>query len=183
MISHPLLVTKIDLEVRHVRNEALSYPTSSLVEPFVNKITMLTRMMKTCFQDDETRKTYLGMLTALDDAVGRIVNHLKRLPLKVPFLSQGWQWFVDDRMTYKEEGKERSIFDDTVIIFTSTNGALTPEVQYWKKTNMTKNPTHRRALEQEVAQTRPWEAAWAPCSRGEPGFLPLSQIWTRFSRK
>ena len=58
-------------------------------------------------------------------------------------------------MTYKEEGKERSIFDDTVIIFTSTNGALTPEVQYWKKTNMTKNPTHRRALEQEVAQTRP----------------------------
>ena len=24
------------------------------------------------------RKTYLGMLTALDDAVGRIVNHLKR---------------------------------------------------------------------------------------------------------
>ena len=89
MISHPLLVTKIDLEVRRVRNEALSYPTSSLVEPFVNKITMLTRMMKTCFQDDETRKTYLGMLTALDDAVGRIVNHLKRLPLKVPFLSQG----------------------------------------------------------------------------------------------
>ena len=179
MISHEL-VAKIDLEVRHVRNEALSYPTSSLVEPFVNKITMLTRMMKTCFQDDETRKTYLGMLTALDDAVGRIVNHLKRLPLKVPFLSQGWQWFVDDRMTYKEEGKERSIFDDTVIIFTSTNGALTPEVQYWKKTNMTKNPTHRRALEQEVAQTRPWEAAWATCSRGEPGFLPLSQIWTRF---
>ena len=78
MISHPLLVTKIDLEVRRVRNEALSYPTSSLFEPFVTKITMLKRMMKTCFQDDETRKTYLGMLTALDDAVGRIVNHLKR---------------------------------------------------------------------------------------------------------
>lgn len=32
------------------------------------------------------------------------------------------------RMTYKEDGKERSVFDDTVIIFTSTNGALTPEV-------------------------------------------------------
>ena len=31
-------------------------------------------------------------------------------------------------MTYKEDGKERSVFDDTVIIFTSTNGALTPEV-------------------------------------------------------
>jgi len=30
-------------------------------------------------------------------------------------------------MTYKEEGKERTIFDDTVIIFTSTNGALTPQ--------------------------------------------------------
>jgi len=60
------------------------------------------------FQEDETRKTYLGMLTALDDAVGRIVNHLRR-------------------MTYKEDGKERSVFDDTVIIFTSTNGALTPE--------------------------------------------------------
>ena len=39
------------------------------------------------------------------------------------------------RMTYKEEGRERSIFDDTVIIFTSTNGALTPEVQYIGKTN------------------------------------------------
>ena len=75
MISHGILA-KIDLEVRHVRNEALSYPTSSLFEPFVNKMTM----MKTCFQDDETRKTYLGMLTALDDAVGRIVNHLKRSP-------------------------------------------------------------------------------------------------------
>ena len=37
------------------------------------------------------------------------------------------------RMTYKEEGKERTIFDDTVIIFTSTNGALTPEVHHWKK--------------------------------------------------
>ena len=87
MISHPLLVTKIDLEVRRVRNEALSYPTSSLFEPFVTKMTMLKRMMKTCFQDDETRKTYLGMLTALDDAVGRIVNHLKRwrLLLKVLF--------------------------------------------------------------------------------------------------
>ena len=32
----------------------------------------------TYFQEDETRKTYLGMLTALDDAVGRIVNHLRR---------------------------------------------------------------------------------------------------------
>ena len=42
------------------------------------------------------------------------------------------------RMTYKEEGRERTIFDDTVIIFTSTNGALTPQVQYWKKKNLTK---------------------------------------------
>ena len=37
-------------------------------------------------------------------------------------------WYEMRRMTYKEDGKERSVFDDTVIIFTSTNGALTPEV-------------------------------------------------------
>ena len=36
-------------------------------------------------------------------------------------------------MTYKEDGKERSVFDDTVIVFTSTNGARTPEVENWKK--------------------------------------------------
>ena len=37
MISHRL-ATKIDLEVRHVRNEALSYPASSTFEPFVNNV-------------------------------------------------------------------------------------------------------------------------------------------------
>ena len=78
MISHRL-ATKIDLEVRHVRNEALSYPASSTFEPFVNNVDSNDdENEKKCFQDDETRKTYLGMLTALDDAVGRIVNHLKR---------------------------------------------------------------------------------------------------------
>ena len=117
-------MAKIDLEVRHVRNEALSYPTSSLFEPFVNKM----KMMKTCFQDDETRKTYLGMLTALDDAVGRIVNHLKRYLFEGNHAGNCLMKMF--RMTYKEEGKERTIFDDTVIIFTSTNGALTPEVQH-----------------------------------------------------
>ena len=87
------------------------------------------------------------------------------------------------RMTYKEEGRERSIFDDTVIIFTSTNGALTPEVQLIGKPTKTwnNNPTYCRALEQEVAQTHPWEAAWATCWKGEPGFLHSSQIWTRFN--
>ena len=33
-------VAKIDLEVRRVRNEALSYHTSSLFEPFVNNMTV-----------------------------------------------------------------------------------------------------------------------------------------------
>ena len=37
MISHRL-ATKIDLEVRHVRNEVLSYPASSTFEPFVNNV-------------------------------------------------------------------------------------------------------------------------------------------------
>ena len=37
MISHRL-AAKIDLEVRHVRNEALSYPASSTFEPFVKNV-------------------------------------------------------------------------------------------------------------------------------------------------
>ena len=71
-----LLMTKIDLEVRRVKSEALSKPASSLFGPFVNNLKRMSR--GTYFQEDETRKTYLGMLTALDDAVGRIVNHLRR---------------------------------------------------------------------------------------------------------
>ena len=71
-----LLMTKIDLEVRRVKSEALSKPASSLFGPFVNNLKRMSR--GAYFQEDETRKTYLGMLTALDDAVGRIVNHLRR---------------------------------------------------------------------------------------------------------
>ena len=43
-------------------------------------------------------------------------------------------------MTYKEDGKERSVFDDTVIVFTSTNGARTPEVENWKKASEFSEP-------------------------------------------
>ena len=30
------------------------------------------------YQEDPVRRTYLGMISSLDDAVGRVVNHLKR---------------------------------------------------------------------------------------------------------
>ena len=59
-------------------------------------------------------------------------------------------WHEMCRMTYKEEGRERTIFDDTVIIFTSTNGALTPQVQYWGKKNLTKT--------QHMAES--WSRRW-----------------------
>ena len=57
------------------------------------------------YVEDETRKKFLGMVSALDDAIGRIVNHLKRF-------------------TYYKNGKETNMYDETVIIFTSTNGGL-----------------------------------------------------------
>jgi len=68
------------------------------------------------YQEDETRKTFLGMVSALDDAVGRIVNHLKRF-------------------SYYKFGKETNLFDETVIIFTSTNGGLSTGPVYGGSSN------------------------------------------------
>ena len=63
-------------------------------------------------------------------------------------------------MTYKEDGKERSVFDDTVIVFTSTNGARTPEVENWKKASAkspgkTKSSVCFRALDLAGGPTSP----------------------------
>ena len=62
-------------------------------------------------EEDESRKTYMGMASAMDDSVGRIVNHLKS--------------FV-----YQKDGTERSVFDDTIFIFSSDNGGMSQGLGY-----------------------------------------------------
>ena len=62
-------------------------------------------------EQDPSRKTYLGMASAMDDSVGRIVNHLKS--------------FV-----YQKDGTERSVFDDTIFIFSSDNGGMSEGLGY-----------------------------------------------------
>jgi arylsulfatase A-like enzyme len=51
------------------------------------------------------RRTYLAMVSKVDSVVGRIVSDLQRF-------------------TYMLEGEERSVFNDTIIIFSSDNGAM-----------------------------------------------------------
>ena len=55
------------------------------------------------YQQDQQRKNFLASVSNLDDAVGKMVANLKRFYRKVG-------------------GQERSIFEDTVIIFTSLSG-------------------------------------------------------------
>ena len=55
------------------------------------------------FQQDEKRKNFLASISNLDDTVGKIVSNLKRF-----YRSVG--------------GVERTVFEDTVIIFTSLSG-------------------------------------------------------------
>jgi arylsulfatase A-like enzyme len=59
------------------------------------------------------RRTYLGMVSKVDSVVGRIVADLQRF-------------------TYLQEGEERSIFNDTIIIFSSDNGGMS-EVRFVMK--------------------------------------------------
>jgi len=68
------------------------------------------------YLEDQTRKKFLGMVSALDDAIGRIINHLKRF-------------------SYYKDGKETNVFDETVIIFTSTNGGLSHGPVYGGSSN------------------------------------------------
>lgn len=68
------------------------------------------------YEEDKARKTFLGMVSALDDSVGRIVNHLKRF-------------------SYDKDGKGTNLFDETVIIFTSTNGGLSEGPVYAGSSN------------------------------------------------
>ena len=56
------------------------------------------------YQENEVRKGFLASVSHIDDAVGRITRHLKN------FYSTG------------ADGEERSLFKDTVIIFTSLGG-------------------------------------------------------------
>eukprot|EP00091_Calanus_sinicus_P025021 TRINITY_DN9306_c0_g1_i1.p1 TRINITY_DN9306_c0_g1~~TRINITY_DN9306_c0_g1_i1.p1 ORF type:complete len:369 (+),score=79.30 TRINITY_DN9306_c0_g1_i1:311-1417(+) len=62
-------------------------------------------------EEDPSRKTYLGMASAVDDSVGRIVNHLKR--------------FI-----YTQDGAKKNLFDDTVFIFSSDNGGMSQGLGY-----------------------------------------------------
>jgi arylsulfatase A-like enzyme len=59
------------------------------------------------------RRTYLGMVSKVDSVVGRIVADLQRF-------------------TYLQDGEERSIFNDTIIIFSSDNGGMS-EVRFVMK--------------------------------------------------
>ncbi len=59
---------------------------------------------------DVFRRTYLGMVSKVDSVVGRIVADLQRF-------------------TYLQDGEERSIFNDTIIIFSSDNGGMS-EVRF-----------------------------------------------------
>ena len=97
-------------------------------------------------------------------------------PISIPRLTMIC-WWQDDVQGGRERAKYLWRHSHHLHLHqrsSDTRGSVLEEDKY--KTN----PTHLRALEQEGGQTRPWEAAWATCSRGEPGFLPLSQIWTRF---
>ena len=57
------------------------------------------------YQKDEKRKQYLASISNLDDAVGKVLSDIRRF--------------------YRKEGsEEKDLFDDTVIIFTSTSSGL-----------------------------------------------------------
>jgi len=62
-------------------------------------------------EKDAARRTYLGMASAVDDSVGRIVNHLKRF-------------------SYKEDGLKKNLFEDTVFMFSSDNGGMSSGLGY-----------------------------------------------------
>ena len=62
-------------------------------------------------EEDPARRTYLGMASAVDDSVGRIVNHLKRF-------------------SYSQGGVKKNLFEDTVFIFSSDNGGMSSGVQH-----------------------------------------------------
>ena len=56
-------------------------------------------------EQDLIRKKYLGMVSRLDAAVGRIVDYLESITY-----------------TVTEDGQTRSMLEDTIIIFSSDNG-------------------------------------------------------------
>jgi len=63
-------------------------------------------------EDDPNRKTYLGMVSSVDDSVGRIVQLLKDY-------------------TYTDDGDiVRSMYDDTVFLFSSDNGGMSEGLGY-----------------------------------------------------
>ena len=62
-------------------------------------------------ETDISRKTYLAMVSSMDDSIGRIVENMKR--------------FV-----YTKDGSEKTLFDDTIFIFSSDNGGMSQGLGY-----------------------------------------------------
>ena len=52
-------------------------------------------------------------------------------------------------MTYQKDNAERSVFQDTVIIFTSSNGALTPEVG-WRTNTDKRTDDHQTDRQNDI---------------------------------
>ena len=65
---------------------------------------------------DISRKTYLAMVSSMDDSIGRIVENMKRF-------------------TYTKDGSERTLFDDTIFIFSSDNGGMSEGLGYGGASN------------------------------------------------
>ena len=131
---------------------------------------------RTYFQEDETRKTYLGMLTALDDAVGRIVNHLRRC--HVAETAKSYQKCDTKCAGWRTKRMEKSGASLTTQLSSSPQPTEPWHLRWEFQIQL--DPTWCRAPELEVGQTSPWEAALVISWRGQPGSLPSSQIWTRW---
>ena len=70
-------------------------------------------------EEDPIRKKYLGMVSRLDAAVGRIVDNLQSITY-----------------TDTEDGETRSMLEDTIIIFSSDNGGQSVEFLYEGGSNL-----------------------------------------------
>ena len=58
------------------------------------------------YQEDEKRRQYLASVSNMDDAVGRMISHIRKF------------YYLDGE-------NERNLYDDTVVIFTSVSAGLT----------------------------------------------------------
>ena len=67
-------------------------------------------------ETDISRKTYLAMVSSMDDSIGRIVENMKRF-------------------AYTKDGSERTLFDDTIFIFSSDNGGMSEGLGYGGASN------------------------------------------------